>query len=342
MARRPTQRQLFAELTAKYGAEFAAAFVEAMDDLRSGADLQLVVAALERGDIEGAIDALHLHPAALQPLRTKLEEAYLAGGQGAVTTLPRSVGIGVRFDMGNPIAAEIIRQRAARLITGLIEEQRQAAREVLAQGMARGAHPRSVALDLVGRLNRLTRKREGGILGLSGPQRVYLETAKAELASADPKALANYLNRSLRDRRYDRTIRKAIREGKPIPAATARNAAASYAARMEAYRGEVVARTEALPAIRAAKHEAFRQLIADGRVDADDIVKGWHTIRDGRERDTHAGMDGQEVRGLDQPFTSPSGAQMQYPGDTSLGAGTEEIVSCRCDESIAIKPRTRQ
>ena len=33
----------------------------------------------------------------------------------------------------------------------------------------------------------------------------------------------------------------------------------------------------------------------------------------------------------DLPFQSPSGALMRYPGDTSLGAGANEIVACRCD-----------
>lgn len=232
-----------------------------------------------------------------------------------------------------------IRETAATLITRLTQGEIDQARAFLADGMARGTGARSVALDLVGRISRATGNREGGLIGLSGPYRDYVATARAELASTDPALLRNYLSRNQRDRRYDRAVARAIETGKPVPPETARTAVTRYSARLVRLRGEVIARTEGLPAIRAAKHEAYQQLADDGRVDVMDIVRGWSTNEDGRQRDTHDAMNGQEVRGLDIPFTSPSGAQMMYPGDTSRGAPASETVACRCDEYIAIKAR---
>lgn len=339
MARRPTQKRLFRELAAKYGQEVAEAFMAAIRDLTRNAQVQRVIAAMERGDLQSALDALHLNRAAFQPLEAKLTEAFTAGGQGAVASMPAAVSIGLRFDPGNQRAAAIIRERAARLITGLIDTEIEQARAFLADGMASGAGPRSVALDLVGRISRATGHREGGLIGLSGPLRDYVATARAELASTDPVLLRNYLTRKQRDRRYDRAVTRAIETGKPIPAETARAAITRYSARLVRLRGEVIARTEGLPAIRAAKHEAFQQLADDGRVDVMDIVRGWSTTTDGRERDTHGAMNRQEVRGLDAPFVSPSGARFRFPGDTSLGAPAKEIVACRCDEFIAIRRR---
>lgn len=311
----------------------------AIRDLTRNAQVQRVIAALERGDPQSALEALHLNRAAFQPLEAKLSEAFTAGGQGAVASMPAAVSIGFRFDPGNQRAAEIIRERAARLITGLIDTEIEQARQHLADGMARGAGPRSVALDLVGRISRATGQRTGGLIGLSGPYREHVATARVELASMDPALLRNYLTRKQRDRRYDRAVTRAIETGKPIPAETAQTAVTRYSARLVRLRGEIIARTEGLPAIRAAKREAYQQLVDDGRVDVLDIVRGWSTITDGRQRDTHDAMNGQEVRGLDAPFTSPSGARFRFPGDTSLGAPATEVVACRCDDYIAIKPR---
>jgi hypothetical protein len=339
MARRPTQKRLFRELAAKYGQEVAEAFMAAIRDLTRNAQVQRVIAALDRGDLQSALDALHLNRAAFQPLEAKLAEAFTAGGQGAVASMPAAVSIGFRFDPGNQRAAAIIRERAARLITGLIDTEIEQARAFLADGMARGAGPRSVALDLVGRISRATGNRDGGLIGLSGPYRDYVATARAELASTDPALLRNYLTRKQRDRRYDRAVTRAIETGKPIPADTAQTAVTRYSARLVRLRGEIIARTEGLPAIRAAKHEAYQQLADDGRIDVMDIVRGWSTTTDGRERDTHGAMNQQEVRGLDTPFVSPSGARFRYPGDASLGAPLKELAACRCDEFIAIRRR---
>ncbi|WP_295169709.1 phage minor head protein [uncultured Brevundimonas sp.] len=337
MARRPSQKRLFRELAAKYGPEVAQAFITAIRDLTRQVEIQKLLLALERRDLDAAMQALHIDRAAFQPLEAKLVEAFTAGGQGAVATMPAAVSIGFRFDPGNQRAAAIIRETAATLITRLTQGEIDQARAFLADGMARGAGPRSVALDLVGRISRATGNREGGLIGLSGPYRDYVATARAELASTDPALLRNYLARNQRDRRYDKAVARAIQTGKPVPPETARTAVTRYSARLVRLRGEVIARTEGLPAIRAAKHEAFQQLVDDGRVEVMDIVRGWSTTEDGRQRDTHDAMNGQEVRGLDMPFTSPTGAQMMFPGDTSRGAPASEIVDCRCDEYLTIR-----
>lgn len=337
MARRPSQKRLFRELAAKYGPEVAQAFMAAIRDLTREVEFQKLLLALERRDLDAAMQALHIDRAAFQPLEAKLVEAFTAGGQGAVATMPAAVSIGFRFDPGNQRAAAIIRETAATLITRLTQGEIDQARAFLADGMARGAGPRSVALDLVGRINRATGNREGGLIGLSGPYRDYVATARDELASTDPALLRNYLTRNQRDRRYDKAVARAIETGKPVPPDTARTAVTRYSARLVRLRGEVIARTEGLPAIRAAKHEAFQQLVDDGRVEVMDIVRGWSTTEDGRQRDTHDAMNGQEVRGLDTPFTSPSGAQFRWPGDSSLGAPAAEVIACRCDEFIAIR-----
>ena len=56
----------------------------------------------------------------------------------------------------------------------------------------------------------------------------------------------------------------------------------------------------------------------------------WLSERDDRVRPTHVTADGQRVP-VDEPFWV-GGYRMMYPTDSSLGAGPEEIVNCRCVE----------
>ncbi len=86
-------------------------------------------------------------------------------------------------------------------------------------------------------------------------------------------------------------------------------------------RSMVIARTEVGHATNFAQHAMA--------VDADvPMVKDWMSLRDDRVRDDHAEADGQTVP-IDEPF-EVGGDQLMFPGDTSLGAGPEELINCRC------------
>lgn len=71
------------------------------------------------------------------------------------------------------------------------------------------------------------------------------------------------------------------------------------------------------------EHEDYIRALQQGRTH-----KGWKTILDGRERNTHHLANGQRVPLL-KPF-KVGGYEMQYPRDDSLGAPPNEIVNCRC------------
>jgi len=67
-------------------------------------------------------------------------------------------------------------------------------------------------------------------------------------------------------------------------------------------------------------------------VDADlgeELEKIWHTNIDGRQRDPHEPMNEQH-RKMSEPFKSGTGKKLMFPGDSSLGAGADDIVHCRC------------
>lgn len=65
--------------------------------------------------------------------------------------------------------------------------------------------------------------------------------------------------------------------------------------------------------------------------------KTWWSASDKRVRPSHQEAHGQTVD-YDQPF-SVGDSQMMRPGDSSLGAGAEEIVNCRCAVLFNVKGR---
>lgn len=334
MARRPTQRQIFEALEARFGPEIATAFTQSVDDLRAGVSLADVIAALEVGDFDRALRAFNLDPAAMRPLERSIALAYeTAGGQVAASISAAANRAGLRtvmrFNLRNPRAERWLAEMSSRNVTAILEDQRVGIREALRAGMEAGRGPRNTALDIVGRINRQTGRRVGGTIGLTSQQSGYAATARAELASGDPAQMRNYLTRSLRDKRFDAAVRRAIDNGVPVDADTITRATGRYSDRLLKLRGDTIARTEGIASLNAGQNQAFRQSIDDGLVEADAITKEWDSAGDGRVRDTHADMDGDTVT-MDEAFTSPSGARLMHPLDGSLGAPASEIISCRC------------
>lgn len=333
MATSRSQRQVIEDLTRTYGPEVAAAFDEAMRDLRSRAEVRRVVEALSRGDIEAALRALHIDEAVFERLTEALAQAKAEGGRSAVEFMPRRAPDGtaliIRHRPGDPVAAYWLREHSARLVSRITGEVRDVIRDQLAEAMQAGRPPQAAAIEIVGRVNRATGRREGGVLGLTDPQAQAVRRAREELASTDPTALRSYLTRGRRDRRFDRTVERAIRDGTPIPTETRRRMIRAYESRLLELRGQVIGRTEAMTALQRGANEAWRQAIADGKVDVQAVTKVWHATRDLRTRDTHAILHGTSV-GFNEPFVTARGAQMMHPMDTSLGAGAEEIINCRC------------
>lgn len=61
--------------------------------------------------------------------------------------------------------------------------------------------------------------------------------------------------------------------------------------------------------------------------------KTWNTIMDGRERDSHAELNGTTIP-IDEPFEA-QGGYLLYPRDDSLGCAETELAGCRCSLSFS-------
>lgn len=215
------------------------------------------------------------------------------------------------------------------MITEILDDQRQS----LLSNLEAGRNPRQTALDLVGRIDRAQNRRVGGLIGLTTDQATWVRNLRAELA--DPDQMARYFTRTKRDRRYDALVRRYLADGRPLPQSDIDRIAGRYADRLLKLRGDTIARTESIASLNAGRNEGLEQLIDTGAVSRDHVKVVWNATGDARTRDSHFAMNGQEVK-FGEAFTSPTGARMLHPGDTSLGAGGADVIGCRCYAQVKI------
>ena len=317
------------ELMAKYEGRFRAAFLSAIREIVSQARIKEISDALARGDVQGALDKLYIEPAAFNVFTNEIRASFGEGGMQAVQNLgPLTDAQGnrlvFRFDVRNLVAEQWITERSSEFITNIVDEQRIVIREHLRAGLQRGDNPRTTALDVVGRINKATGRREGGVIGLSIPQEQYVRNARSELQNKDFSA---YLQRKLRDKRFDRTVARALAADEDLSPAQIAKIVNRYADRLLKHRGDTIARTETLAALNAAAYQSLQQLVDSGKIQADQITRVWDSAGDARVRNTHRIADGQRV-GFDEDFVMASGRRLRYPGDPKGGAS--EVINCRC------------
>jgi len=323
----------------QYSASVRDAFLKAIADIKSAIVLQAIVDKLVQHDIEGAIRALNIDAPAFNPVLDEIAKAFTGGGNSTIDMLPglrspEGHKVVLRFDVRDPAAEFWLKNHSTALVRDIVADQMTALREIMSVGLAELQHPRAIALDIIGRKSRATGQRVGGIIGLTSPQARAVRTYRAELLTGDKAAL----DRAMRDRRFDKAVRAAIEAGKPVPAERVGKMVTAYEARALKLRGETLARTETAAALGASSEEAMRQNIAKGYIPAALVEQDWHTNMDGRERDSHAAMNGQTV-GWGESFTSGAGNKLRYPGDPQ--APVHEIADCRCTRTFRIRKTPR-
>ncbi len=241
------------------------------------------------------------------------------------------------FNARHDRAESWVRQHVGDLIEAIVADQKDAVRGFIEAGLQDGTGPQTLARQITGTMNRATGLREGGILGLTSMQTDYVIRARHELN--DPARMAHYFTRQRRDRRFDKIVRDAMAAGKPVAAADIDRIANRYKDRLLALRGENIARTEAITALRAGRHEGYLQLVDSGKVAESTIIRTWRAGRDGRTRFDHVILDKTEIRGLNTPFIAADGSRMSFPGDSSLGAMAHNTINCRCNLDYQIDRR---
>lgn len=331
----PTNRDPFDVLTEAWEPRIRQAFIDAVRRITDRASITLLEDRLRKGDVEGAVRALGLDPSDFYGLRDAVVSAYGEGGKAFAETVPAGRDPGgallrIVFDIRNPRAERWIADKSSTLVREIVDRQKEMVRANLLAGVSAGKNPRTTALDLVGRISPGSKQRTGGVLGLTSGQEEWQRRYEAELASGDPAALRNALTRGLRDKRFDRTVLKAIETGEPIPADIRAKMVTAYRNRSLKFRADTIARTESIRALGASQAEAYDQAIERGQVKESAIKKFWVTAGDERVRHTHRLIPGMNAdgRGWREAFDTPTGPSMHAPHDVDI--------MCRCREVVRI------
>jgi hypothetical protein len=329
MANRRRLQNKLAALLKEYDGRIEAAFLVAIRNKANSINLAELAAAIEARDFNRAVNIAGLTRADLFPFDASITSAYVAGGQTVAAAAP-AFAVSFGFDGRATRAEAWARSHVGGLVTGIVDEQLDMLRETIGAQLADGIAPRKIAVRIAGQTVNGTR--QGGFIGLSRPQMGYLSNARDELANLD----AGYFKRSLRDRRFDGIVRKAIADRRPLAQADIDRIAARYSDRMLKHRADTIARTESITALRAGRREGIQQGIEAGAIAGDAVKRRWNATGDSRTRPDHQAVNGQEVEGMNTPFVMPDGSRMLYPGDTSLGAAADQTILCRCYDEYVI------
>lgn len=334
-----TSRKVLRQLLEQHGPIIQEAFLQAVANTTNGVSIKSIAAALERADYDMALDILGLTGEAFETVAERVQDAYLASGRASSSWIGgvSSSEIRLQFKPGNPVAAQWLRDKSSTLVQHISDGQRISIREALEEGMERGLNPRTAALDVAGRIPKGSNSRRGGLVGLTRKQSQTVTSLRDDLISGDPSRMKRYFRLKLRDKRFDGTVFKAIRENRGLSQAEVNKISGRYADKALKWRADNIARTEVNQAFHAAQDHSFQQAIESGHASIENVRKTWHSSRDDRVRFSHSVLNGTTLA-MDDVFVSPIGSMLRHPGDVSLGASTEDIAGCRCRMSYTMEP----
>lgn len=321
---RSSEKQRQERMLAAQERAFRKAFLTLVADLRSPKMRKDIKALLAEGNMQTATKLVDQHITAFARVLPRLfinvatdEVEVLARKAGFTKAAMPTARVAIAFDASNPRAANLMRARQLSLIQQISGSQQAAIRSSLASSFEDGS---SASLNAYA---------DAFIdsLGFTQSQVETINNYRALLESGSEEAL----QRDLRDRRYDRTVQSSVSSGEPIPEPMIDKMVERYQANLLSSRADTIARTESLSVLNEARQEAMSQVIDQAGFDRDSVRRVWNATQDSRTRDSHLAMDGQEV-GMDEPFVTPSGEELMFPGDPSASA--KERINCRCTVTL--------
>jgi len=293
---------------------FAEQFTLALALVKSSIKLDDLATLLEQGRVAEAFANLN---AAASRLNVVWAEQFVSSGTQTGKWLQKNVGeIIMGFDQTNLRAVAAMQRNGLRMVSTFTEQQRRATQQALIDGVRRGVNPREMARAF----------RDS--IGLTPMQERWVRNYEEQLRNLDRGAL----RRELRDRRFDRSITRAIERGEPLTRDQIAKMTERYRARALKYRAETIARTESLKVVHEGTAEMYNQAIDNGDLARDQLIRIWNTAGDERVRGSHSAMHNQE-RQHGEMFTSGNGNQATDPGTFNVA---EEDIQCRCVVSTRI------
>lgn len=240
------------------------------------------------------------------PLRRQIRETIEESFRFNTRYLPRAGKVNgtlaVFFDRLNPRVIEAVRTLETNVVGGMNESMRATVLQAVERGLVERRAPRTIARGI----------RE--VIGLSPRGEEAVANFRKMLETGDREALT----RLLRDRRFDRTLDRALgKGGTGLTSAQIESMVAANRRKAIALNANTVASTAVKDAYKIATRESWASAIDRGIVDGDRLMRQYIGVDDERERDKHRALNNQIVR-FDQPYSS---GQM-YAGEGDY--------NCRC------------
>ena len=339
-----TVRQLHA-LMDKLEPDVRDAFIRVILAVRGRTNIGALTEALRNTELQEAMIALGFRDGSFGFVQEAVRQSYIEAGTFTMATdVP--VRFGLEFNWQTPVAQEWLLAHSSKFITETTAEQIEVIREALEAGLRANRNPRRIALDIAGRIDKRTGRRTGGLVGLNRPQARAARGMRQALTGADVGVISyrpdgkpvkgfwigtdgRLKSRySLRDRRFDPLIKRAIENGERLTDAKVDQLLGRYEDTLLRERGTTIARTEVLESLNMAREHSLVQALDETGTPEEAATRIWDATGDSRTRETHARADGQE-RGPTEAF-EVGGFPMMFPGDSTSGAPAREIINCRC------------
>ncbi len=302
----PERRLL--RLISKAEPEFRTALFNAIVAARGSITLRDLADLIEAGQFEAALTVAS--EAGAIRLADEAAAVFTVAGRDGARFLTDVLEVTVGFNQVNTRAVRTLQEDRLQLIREFTAGQRAATRAALVDGTRRGLNPVAQARAFK------------ASIGLTATQQKAVDRFRQLLTEGSSEAL----QRELRDRRFDPTVRRAVSGGDPLTRTQINRMVQRYRERFLIFRSQTIARTEALRAVHSGTEELYRQAIEEGRLDADQLRRTWITAGDERVRGSHANLNG-IVRQIDETFQGTNGV-LRFPGDPLAPAS--ETIRCRC------------
>lgn len=291
----------FEALAAKLEPALAKVLMDAFLAQQSALDIDLIIAALEAGNVGAVLELLNLPAslAAFDAVPTALQQVTnTAGIAAAALILPRVGGVTFQFNTLNPRLITWLQTYSLGLIRQINENTRDAVRQALVSGMNAGKGPKGVAVQVKQSVG-LTAKQAKAVANYRAQLETFHERRGAtawglgnkpnkvngtqvSILDADGANTDGIQVRRLRDFRFDGQLKQALKTGKPLKPEQIDKMVAAYQRKYVALRARTIARTEAIRATNMGIQDAWQQALDKGVVPEALVRKRWIVARDER------------------------------------------------------------
>lgn len=289
-------------------------FMQMVNSIKDNVTLEQLASLLAQNNTDGAMKLLNNY---IQRFANGVVSFMPVTAAATAGFLDGALRVGLGFNPTIQNAVNMMQNNQMRLINNFTEQQRQVTRLALADGIAAGDNPLQMARNFV------------DSVGLTADQYSAVQSYRAALENQSASALT----RQLRDARFDPSVLANATGDRVLTDDQIDNIVNRYTERYVQYRANTIARTEALRSVHQSADAMIQQAIDSGNVQQEQLIQTWLTAGDGKVRDSHSDMDGQQQT-YGTPFQSGLGNMLSYPGDPSAPA--EDVVNCRCTLTLQL------